>query len=87
MRSAFLSPKEYRDFAAQCLRWAARAKREEHQNVMLQMADHWMQTAQKLERANTYRCVPSGAHLAATPTPQDDARHKPSQHDFKNVSR
>jgi hypothetical protein len=85
MRSAFLSPKEYRDFAAQCLRWAARAKREEHQNMMRQMADHWMQTAQKLERANTYRCVPSGAHLA-TPTPQDDARHKPSQHDFKNAS-
>src|SRR5262245_58170597 len=28
MRSAFLSSKEYRDFAAQCLRWAARAKRE-----------------------------------------------------------
>ena len=87
MRSAFLSPKEYRDFAAQCLRWAARAKREEHQNMMRQMADHWMQTAQKLERANTYRCVPSGAHLAATPAPQDDARHKPSQHDFKNASR
>jgi len=86
MRSAFLSPKEYRDFAAQCLRWAARAKHEEHQNMMRQMADHWMQTAQKLERANTYRCVPSGAHLA-TPTPQDDARHKPSQHDFKNASR
>jgi hypothetical protein len=40
MRSAFLSRKEYRDFA----RWAARAKREEHKNIMLQMADHWMQT-------------------------------------------
>src|SRR5262252_4754812 len=53
MRSAFLSPKEYRDFAAQCLRWAFRAKREEHKNMMLQMADHWMQTAQKLERADT----------------------------------
>jgi hypothetical protein len=83
MRSAFLSPKEYRDFAAQCLRWAARAKREEHKNMMLQMADHWMQTAQKLERADTYRCVPSGARLASTPTPQDDARQKPSQDDFK----
>ena len=58
MRSAFLSPKEYRDFSAQCLRWAVRAKREEHKNMMLQMADHWMHTAQKLERADTYRCVP-----------------------------
>jgi|SRR6516162_8395569 hypothetical protein len=87
MRSAFLSPKEYRDFAAQCLRWAARAKREEHKNMMLQMADHWMQTAQKLERADTYRCVPSGARLASTPTPQDDARQKPSQDDFKGANR
>src|SRR5262249_45924943 len=86
MRSAFLSPKEYRDFAAQCLRWAARAKREEHKNVMLQMADHWMQTAQKLERTDTYRYVPPGARLASTPTPQDDARQKPSQGNFKGAS-
>src|SRR5215475_8174235 len=50
MRSTFLSPKEYRDFAAQCLRWAFRAEREEHKNTMLQMADHWMQTAQTMER-------------------------------------
>ena len=87
MRSAFLSPKEYRDFAAQCLRWAARAKREEHKNMMLQMADHWMQTAQKLERVDTYRCVPSDARLASMPTPQDDARQKPAQDDFKGASR
>ena len=87
MRSAFLSPKEYRDFATQCLRWAARAKREEHQNMMRQMADHWMQTAQKLERANTYRCVPSGACLASTSTPQGDARQEPWQDDFKGASR
>jgi hypothetical protein len=85
MRSTFLSAKEYRDFAAQCLRWAFRAKREEHKNMMLQMADHWMQTAQKLERADT--CVPSGARLASTPTPQDDARQKPLQDDFKGASR
>src|SRR5215831_18219355 len=52
---------------------------------MLQMADHWMQTAQKLERADT--CVPSGARLASTPTPQDDARQKPLQDDFKGASR
>jgi len=61
MRSTFLSAKEYRDFAAQCLRWAFRAKREEHKNMMLQMADHWMQTAQTMERVDT--CVPSGARL------------------------
>jgi hypothetical protein len=52
MRSALASPKEYRDFAAQCLRWAAHAKQEEHKNMMLQMADHWMRTAQKLEQGS-----------------------------------
>ena len=87
MRSAFLSPKECRDFAAQCLRWAARAKREEHKNMMLQMADHWMQTAQKVEHADTYQSVPSGARLASMPTPQCDARQKPSQDDLKGASR
>ena len=85
MRSAFLSPKEYRDFAAQCFRWASRAKREEHKNMMLQMADHWMHTAQTMERVDTR--VPSGARLASTPTPQDDARQKPLQDDFKGASR
>lgn len=78
MRSALLSAKEYRDFAAQCLRWAARAKREEHKNMMLQMTDHWMQTAQKLEPADTFRSIRSGARFASTPTPQEDARQKPS---------
>jgi hypothetical protein len=82
MRSALLSPKEYRDFAAQCLRWAARAKREEHKNIMLQMADHWMHTAQEVERAHTYRWVPTCARLASTPTPQE-----PSQEDFEGASR
>ena len=54
MRSARISPDEYRAFAAQCSRWAARAKREGHRTRMLQMANHWMQTAQELERARTY---------------------------------
>jgi hypothetical protein len=85
MRSTFLSPKEYRDFAAQCLRWAFCAEREEHKNMMLQMADHWMQRAQTMERVDT--CVPSGARLASAPTPQDDARQKPLQDDFKGASR
>ena len=54
MRSALISPNEYRAFAAQCSRWAARAKREEHKNMMLKMANHWMQTAQELDRTRTY---------------------------------
>ena len=51
MRSAPMSPKEYREFAAQCSRWAARAKSNEHKSFMLKLAHHWMQTAEKLERA------------------------------------
>ena len=68
MRSALVSPKQYRDFAAQCLRWAARAKHEEHKNMMLQMANHWMQRAHELERTGTsFRREPSMP-------PQDGAR-------------
>ena len=58
MRSALMSPKQYRDFAAQCLRWAAHTKHEEHKSMMLQMADHWMRTAQELELAGTVRSAP-----------------------------
>jgi hypothetical protein len=58
MRSGLLSSNEYRDFAAQCLRWAANAKSEEHKNMMRQMAHHWMQAAQELERSGTVRCLP-----------------------------
>jgi hypothetical protein len=51
VRPGLNSPKEYRDVAAQCLRWAARAKSDEHKRVMLDMAHHWMQTAEKMECA------------------------------------
>ena len=73
MRSGLVSPKQYRDFAAQCLRWAARAKREGHKHVMLQMANHWMQRARELDRADTSQRVPSRAPLVSMPS-QDDAR-------------
>ena len=63
-----VSPQQYRDFAEQCLRWAASAKREEHKNTMLQMAKQWIQRADELERTGTsFRREPP------TP-PQDDAQ-------------
>ena len=49
MRPALGSPAEYRYFAEQCLRWAARTTREDHKNMMLQMANHWLQAAQDVE--------------------------------------
>jgi hypothetical protein len=68
MRSALVSPREYRAFAAQCSRWAARARREEHRTMMLRMANHWMQTAQELEAAGTCPSVPSGTSLVSRPS-------------------
>jgi hypothetical protein len=86
MRSA-LTPKEYRDFAAQCLRWAARAKSEEHKGMMLQMADHWMQTAQEMERTGTPRCAPSRALPPSTPVPRDSVQPEstPSKNDLRRA--
>ena len=60
MRSVLISPQQYRDFAEQCLRWAAGAKREEHKNTTLEMAKHWFQRADELERTGTsFRREPS----------------------------
>jgi len=60
MHSVLVSPQQYRDFAEQCLRWAASAKREEHKNTMLQMAKHWIQRADELERTGMlFRREPS----------------------------
>jgi hypothetical protein len=77
MRSALVSPQEYRAFAAQCSRWAARAKREEHKTMILQMAEHWTQAAQKLERASTFDGLhrePSELKPPRDMVEQDDGR-------------
>jgi hypothetical protein len=39
------SPKEYREFAQECLRWAAETKSERHRQVLLEMAKTWTQAA------------------------------------------
>jgi hypothetical protein len=45
------SPKEFRDFAQECLRWADETKSERHRQVLLDMAKTWMQAALQLERS------------------------------------
>lgn|SRR5262245_8636776 len=50
VRTEPISPQECRRFAAQCLRWATRAKSETHKSAMLSMAQHWMHSAQGLEQ-------------------------------------
>jgi hypothetical protein len=45
------SPKEFREFAHDCLRWADETKSERHRQVLLDMAKTWMQAASQLERS------------------------------------
>jgi hypothetical protein len=45
------SPKEFREFAQECLRWADETKSERHRQVLLDMAKTWMQAALQLERS------------------------------------
>ena len=43
------SPKEYREFAQDCLRWGAETKSDRHRQILLEMAKTWMQAALELE--------------------------------------
>jgi hypothetical protein len=45
------SPKEFREFAQECLRWADETKSERHRQVLREMASTWMQAALQLERS------------------------------------
>ena len=45
------SPKEFREFAQECLRWADETKSERHRQVLLELAKTWMQAALQLERS------------------------------------
>jgi len=45
------SPKEFREFVEECLRWSDETKSERHRQVLLDMATTWMQAALQLERS------------------------------------
>ena len=45
------SPKEFREFAQECLRWGRRDQSERHRQVLRDMAATWMQAALQLERS------------------------------------
>jgi len=45
------SPKEYREFAQDCLRGAAETKSERHRQILLETAKTWMQAALEVERS------------------------------------
>jgi hypothetical protein len=50
-RAMAASPKEFREFAQECLRWADETKSQRHRQVLLDMAATWMQAALQLERS------------------------------------
>jgi hypothetical protein len=64
-RAMAASPKEFREFAQECLRWAGDTKSERHRQVLLEMARTWIQAALELEAS------PIGA---ATPLPSPKSR-------------
>jgi hypothetical protein len=43
------SPKEFREFAQECLRWAGETKSDRHRQVLLEMARTWIQAALEVE--------------------------------------
>jgi len=45
------SPKDFREFAQECLRWAGETKSDRHRQVLLEMARTWVQAALELERS------------------------------------
>jgi len=47
--------KEYREFAEECLRWAATAHNKEHRQHLLEMAKTWDQAALEAERSQRAR--------------------------------
>jgi hypothetical protein len=48
---ALNSPKEYREFALECIRWAEMTDNASHRQVLLDMAKQWMRTALEVERS------------------------------------
>jgi hypothetical protein len=45
------SPKEFREFAQECSRWADETQSERHRQVLRELAATWMQAALQLERS------------------------------------
>jgi hypothetical protein len=50
-RAMAASPKDFREFAQECLRWAGETKSERHRQVLLEMARTWLEAALELERS------------------------------------
>jgi hypothetical protein len=62
-RAAMSSAKEYREFAAECLRWATEVESEDDRQAFLNMARDWTLVALRLEGT----LVPSGEQQPLPP--------------------
>src|SRR5262245_62114827 len=48
---ATASPKDFRDFGLECIRWAEAARDERHRQVLVDLARQWMKAAVQMERS------------------------------------
>jgi hypothetical protein len=63
-RAMAASPKEFREFAQECMRWAGDTKSQRHRQVLLEMARTWLQAALELE--SSLGLSPGGAPLRSS---------------------
>jgi hypothetical protein len=47
------TPKEYREYADECLGWAKTAKSDREREIFLQMAQTWLEAATRAENSPT----------------------------------
>jgi len=50
-KSKKYGPREFREFAQRCIRWAEDAKNERQRQTLLNLAKRWMQAAQAVQRS------------------------------------
>jgi hypothetical protein len=58
------SPKEFREFAQECMRWAGETKSQRHRQVLLEMARTWLQAALEIE--DGLKLIDAGAPLRSS---------------------
>jgi hypothetical protein len=59
------SAKQYRDYADKCVAWAEEAETDEEREILLKMANDWLQAAAVLERRRLLEAHTSSERHAA----------------------
>jgi hypothetical protein len=73
------SPREFREYADKCIRWAGTAKTEHERDFFLKIARTWLDAALRVER--TLAIIDEDAEKAMAPSRTDGASrypHRPS---------